>query len=1063
MKLLAERRAGWLVLASGLCALTYQSAWIRQLRLLFGASTAASAAVLAIFMGGLGLGAWWWGGRAELHPRPLRLYARLEAGVAVFALLSLPALAAVRAVYLGLGGEAALGSFGASALRLLLSALVLGLPAFCMGGTLPAILAAAHPRGDQGRNFVARVYGLNTLGAVLGVVLTSFWALETIGISRSILGAVVLNLGIAAAAWAFGPREATAASAAALPKVDPAAAPVAPPSLASVPSPSPLALRALWLTAGVFGFVFFAMELVWYRVLAPLTGGTTWGFGFVLAVALAGIGIGGLAYARRRGAEMSIEAVARLAAWEAIALGFAWLLGDAVPVWATQLRSITVLGRPGLFAYWLVLCVVVVFPAACVAGYQFPALVACLGRGREAVATQVGRAYAFNTVGSVLGAMAAGFGLIPALGVRGLWIGCASALMVTAFALWRVSGGLGLRVPVLLATGAAVFALGAGPTPVWMHNPIGAGRIDWEDDLFELVHELEQPRSDLVWAADGKESSVAILGRNAFSFRVNGKTDGNATGDASTVVMAPLIGTLLHPEPRRGLVIGLGTGMSAGWMAAVPSMEQVDVVELEPALLAFAEMCAPVNRDALDNPKVEVVIGDAREWVQTVDRRWDVVMSEPSNPYRAGIASLFSVEFYQSVRARMSEDGVFVQWLQAYEIDAEAFGTVLVSLREVFESVDVFVTSSGDYALVARMKREPWPLDRLRARLAAAPYDEAMDLSWGVEGLEAFLAAHVAGPGLADSLAQNAELPREHDDRPRLEFGFARSVGGQEFVTPREVLDAARASEAAEPWVLGDFDRRRRDEARQVLGHAMDNDMHAGLVGEDEAFEARRAARAAIEESAIEDALASWQGQAEAPRHPFDRLRLGALWADAGDAIRAEAMAKALEARHPVDAALLRARLAQAQAREADMLEELMIAVELAKQDPWFDEMNMYDGLGRLVRIAMDEEALDLRPLFEALGTPFAVDALGETRVRIRLRLARRIDFEGLCLEVFAELEPDPPFDDDVLEMRVECYAHHEDPRLARAEAELSRYEALGVSRSLAGWFEDLELEDEDE
>src|SRR5262249_38963861 len=152
---------------------------------------------------------------------------------------------------------------------------------------------------------------------------------------------------------------------------------------------------------------------------------------------------------------------------------------------------------------------------------------------------------------------------------------------------------------------------------------------------------------------------------------VNGKSDGNTIADAPTQVMLGLIGAAFHPNPRRALVVGLGTGETAGWLAQVPSIERVDVVELEPSVVHVAALCAPVNGNALANPKVHLIFGDAREFLLTTANTYDVIASEPSNPYRAGTASLFTREFYDAVAARLTAQGVFAQWVQAYEVQAD--------------------------------------------------------------------------------------------------------------------------------------------------------------------------------------------------------------------------------------------------------------------------------------------------------------------------------------------------------------------------------------------------------
>src|SRR6185436_9795495 len=190
-----------------------------------------------------------------------------------------------------------------------------------------------------------------------------------------------------------------------------------------------------------------------------------------------------------------------------------------------------------------------------------------------------------------------------------------------------------------------------------------------------------------------------------------------------------------HPQPRRALVVGLGTGSSAGWLAAIPSMQSVDVVELEPTVARVARDCTPVNHRVLDNPKVRLYFGDGREHLLTRDERWDLIVSEPSNPYRAGVASLFTTEFYRAVAERLAPGGLFVQWVQGYEVDASTVASVYTSLTQVFPAVETWATNQSDMLLVASLAPLRHDLAREGRRAASAPYAQALADTWGVSGV----------------------------------------------------------------------------------------------------------------------------------------------------------------------------------------------------------------------------------------------------------------------------------------------------------------------------------------
>ncbi|HWP64832.1 MAG TPA: fused MFS/spermidine synthase, partial [Candidatus Limnocylindria bacterium] len=420
-------RIAALLFGSGACALIYQVAWLREMRLVFGASTPASAAVLAIFMGGLGAGGYLLGRRADRHPRPLALYATLELAVAATAAATPLALVLVRAAYVAVGGSVSLGLGAATVLRLVLAALVLGVPTLLMGGTLPAAARAGAGEHDPRRRRLAVLYGVNTLGAVTGALLATFLLLEILGTRTMLWTACLANALVALAARSL------ARDVESLPPDD---VPEAHAEHGNAPAPFVL------VAAAVVGFVFFLLEIVWYRMLGPILGGSSFTFGLVLAIALFGIGVGGAAYAIAGSARhATLAAFAATCAGEALAVAVPYALGDRIALLAALLRPFEAFGFAGLVAGWAVVTSVVVLPPAIVAGYQFPLLIGLLGRGRTDVGRHVGLAYAWNTGGSIVGSLAGGFGLLPLLGAPGTWVAASLVLL----ALGAVALVLGVR------------------------------------------------------------------------------------------------------------------------------------------------------------------------------------------------------------------------------------------------------------------------------------------------------------------------------------------------------------------------------------------------------------------------------------------------------------------------------------------------------------------------------------------------------------------------------------------------------------------------------------------
>ena len=1035
----AVARVGLLLFASGFCALVYQTAWLRMFRMIFGASTAASAAVLAIFMAGLGFGGLLLGRRADRHPSPLSLYAGLEAGIAVSAAVSPLLLALIEGLYVAMGGSAPLGLAGSSVVRLLLSVVVLGLPTFLMGGTLPAVARAVERRADFGRRTVGLLYAVNTLGAVLGALLTTFFALETLGIRKTIWIAALLNLLVVLAARSLA-RELPVEAAEAAPPgegLEEAAAEAGARAGALVP-----------VAAAVVGFAFLLMELVWYRMLGPLLGGSSYTFGLILAVALLGIGLGGLLYgAGASGRRPTLLSFAGTCSLEALLIALPFALGDRIAVLAALLRPLANAGFLALVGGWAAVAALVVLPAAVVTGYQFPLLIALLGSGSRRVGREVGVTYAANTLGAILGSIAGGFGLIPLLTAPGVWR--LVALLLLALAAVAVAAGLRAGAPrrAALAPVAAgvlglAFCLATGPTAFWRHTPIGAGRLstaDWKGPN-DVRNKIEDMRQRVVWEADGVESSVGLDLSQEYAFIVNGKSDGSALSDAPTQVMSGLVGALVHPNPRRALVIGLGTGSTAGWLAKVPTMERVDVVELEPAIEHVARVCATVNQDVMANPKVHLTIGDGRELLLTTGESYDLIFSEPSNPYRAGVASLFSQDFYKAVKKRLRPGGVFLQWLQGYELDAQVVRTAYATLGSVFPEVESWQSQRADLLLMASNAPVVHDLDLVRSRVGTEPYRTALDHIWGVEGVEGFYASYVAAPAFTRAVRKAEGRALNTDDHPILEFGFARNLGRFGLFRLEDLRALAKARGEDRPAVTrgAPLDPARVAEMQAARSAYWE----AALPDPDPRGEPggrlRVAARNAWARRALREACGSWFAQPEPPRSHADRLLVAECLAETRDP-RAPAAAAALAQDQPIETDLVMAQWLARTGKPAEAGEHLLAAFAAYRKDPWVYRPLMGRALPLVAGLSRRDRALAAR-LWEALGTPFAAHMYEQQRVLSRLWVARTLDPDRLCAEAIAPMEPHVPWEGPFLSFRWECYRRRGSPLAERARRDLEAF-----------------------
>jgi spermidine synthase/MFS family permease len=1019
-------RATWkvagLLFCSGACALIYQTVWMRQFRLIFGASTLATAAVLSIFMAGLGIGSAILGKRADAHPQPLRFYGNLELSIAATAAISQLLLWLVAKMYFGIGGSVTLGVFFATIVRLILAALVLAAPTILMGGTLPAAARAVESDDDAGRRRVALLYGVNTLGAVAGALLSTFFMLELLGNRKTLIVAVLLNalVGIAARNLVVTPSVSEGPGREGRP---PGSLPFASLRVGMTP---------VLIAAAIVGFVFLLMELVWYRMLAPLLGGTTFTFGLILAVALLGIALGGAAYAFWSGDKRATAGgFALTCSLEALAIAFPFALGDRIAIEADLMRSLGATGFGGFVISWTHIVLLVVFAAAFIAGVQFPVLISLLGRGGQDVGRQVGLLYASNTAGAIAGSLAGGFGLLPLLSAPGAWRLSVVLLALLGVAATVIARKVTAAVLAILAI-AGIFAL--GPTAAWRHSGIGAGRAGTPESINTTRDFLYTIRRELVWEADGRESSVALMNSNDYAFIVNGKADGSARGDAGTQVMAGLVGAILHPNPRRSLVIGLGTGSSAGWLGAVTTMERVDVVELEPAVLGIARACTPVNHDVLHNPKVHIHIGDAREVLLAVRGNYDVIFSEPSNPYRAGIASLFTEEFYRAAARRLGPSGIFSQWLQAYDVDSQTIRTIYGTIGSVFPHVETWTTDTGDLLLVATKTPIVYDADFLRRKVATEPYRSALTHAWRVESLEGFLAHYIARDSVAQTLMK-IEPDRNTDDRTLIEFGFARGVGGGEGFNIDELASVARNRNEDRPVIA----RGAVDWAAWSSNRATIYYLNSMTNLSSDLDQARHRAAMAYDSANLTQALAEWRAHPWPPVNSADLVMLAESLAEGGSNSAAP-YAEQLRPWEATDADAVLARLAYRQGRLDDAATYLERVFVRSRTDPW----PTVAAVGRALDIAqaISKNHQYAVRMFHALDQPFPAGQWEAARKFNRVLIANQMEGCGPhTVQALRALEPWPPWRRDILTLRRDCYGSAMQTDLAkRARRELAAF-----------------------
>jgi len=1024
-----------LLFCSGLAAMAIQVAWIREFRLVFGPSTAAMAAVVAIFMGGIGVGNVRLGRRADAVESPLLMYAGLELGVGISAALSPLLIDLARAGYIMLGGQSALGLFWATMVRLTVAAGVMAIPTILMGGTLPAAVRAVTTQGDERRKNAGWIYGFNALGAVGGALVSTFLLLPTVGTRTTLWLACLLSFVVAVASRALvaggiGARRQAVVEVAVNRKENRRA------KTGSRVSP-----LLVYVAAAVVGFAFFLMELVWYRMLGPILGGTTYTFGLILATALLGIGIGGASYPFIfRVARPNLRAFAFTCGLESALIALPFALGDRLALLAARYHEAS-----GSFAEsvwgWAVVAAIVVLPAAAVSGVQFPLIIAILGRGDDNVGRQVGMAFAWNTVGAILGSLAGGFGALPLLTAPGAWrlvvmLLALLGIVATAFSMRQEGAKVALLAPTVAVTLALACILAPGPTAVWRHSGIGAGRFALpERSPAELHNWMAAQRRRIVWEAEGVEASIAVVADTGLSFFINGKCDGHAVGDAGTQLVSGVLAAFLHPKPKSAFIVGLGTGETPGWLAEVASIERVDVVELEPSINKMARLCKVVNHNVLEHPKVHCIYNDAREVLLTTSTTYDLIFSEPSNPWRAGIANLFTQEFYRSAQSRLNNGGLFVQWLQGYEIDEQTVATVLATLQSVFGHVEIWQSKPEDMLLVC--SKEPLRLSAktLRGRMDEEPFRSAFACGWRVMDLEGVLSRYVGGPQLVAGVARQYQECTNTDDLNLIEYGFARTVGNQATgFSIRAMREAAVRCGTHRALVSeGEVNWRRVEDYRQMMYALFD-----GSVDPPPDPSAEQAARTEVLrrywDADSSGMIRAWEAAAYEPLPPDEVTLLALACAHQGDS-RARPLLRKIYDFNPVEARAIESILLSRQAAYGEAATQLENVLLGLRASPWCQPHVLELLFPTILRVAANKPD-ETRRLYSLLRQPFAVYLCEEDRLATAHALAGLLG-PAAILETLLAYEPHVPWNERFLETRYRVYRQTNHPLVSRARRDL--------------------------
>src|SRR5215471_8555598 len=768
---------------SGASGLVYEITWMRRLTLVFGSSTLAVATVLASYMGGLAIGSYFLGRRVDRRPaRALAFYGKLEMGIAAAALLVPFLLRGVGAVYLGIAPQLEALPQLFFLIQFLLVGAVLLIPTTAMGGTLPALSRwVVRDSAGIGMN-VAVLYGVNTLGAATGTVAAIYFLLPFAGLTRSEWVAAAANVLAGLTAFVID-RQTNAARqpARATPESsEPATAPPSPPEEAGSPAP---AARALLAAIALSGFAAMVDEVAWSRLLALVFGSSVYSFGMMLIILLAGLALGSAIFARLRSGR-SVEVLA-------VALSANTVAALAAIAWVPHLPTIFLRAFPAvrdsfaLLQLWnFFLASGLVLPSAILFGVAFPAAVAATTDFARTGAG-VGRVTAANTAGTVSGAFAGGFVLVPYIGLRATLTVAAVATAVGALLCTPRIVSHKLTRAIRIGVAAAVLvALVLPPWPLLL-LVMGAG---FYAPTFvtpaALIAEVRQ--SQLLFYRDGFATTLSVDQSGEYRYyRSNGKTDASThPGDMANQLLLGHLPMLLHPDPHDVFVLGLGTGVSAAAIARYP-VRSIEIVDIEAAAREASKMFAGENRDILSDPRVRLLVADGRNALLARARRYDVILSDPSDVWVAGTGNLLTREFYTLARSRLKPQGIMVLWFHLHSLLPEQLELLVATFQSVFPNTEFWRPNRGDVILTGTVEPLAWDYPRLSERVGNVP---------GVAG-------DFQAMGLWDPLAIFAAFVLEGDDLKRLTAGVSSVHTDDqpvlEYLSPRSAyIDTTTSNEA---------------------------------------------------------------------------------------------------------------------------------------------------------------------------------------------------------------------------------------------------------------------------
>jgi spermidine synthase len=776
---------------SGAAGLVYQVVWVRSFGLVFGGSHLAVTTVLSVFMGGLALGGWLVGRKVDQGGRSLRLYGLLELGIAASAIAYIGLMAAYPTLYVLLARSVGDNPLALTAIRVVFATVAMIVPTTLMGGTLPVLVRFATSSSERLLRQLSFLYAFNTMGAVAGTLAGAFVLLELLGVKGALIVAIAVNGGVGLLAISVPERTFAPSEPRRTEDGRSSRGPAGPAVEAADDAVPTTAYRMVLWGIGVSGFCALGYEVLWTRILSVVIGTSVYGFATMLAAFLTGIAAGSQVYGLVGSADRSNRSITRsvlVFAAVQVVIGIAALAVTVairdLPTHATTFRRLFLGGTAGMWEARqmtnLVVAFAYIFLPAFFMGIAFPLAGTIHAACQRRVGGAVGEVLSYNTLGSIFGASVSGFVLIYAFGIeRSLQFLAAVNVGLGAC----VAASLARRrwaTPVAIAAALSLLvALSVFPDwgRIWNPKYFAIFRNN-QLKVFDTPHRIQTAlaNTDVLFFQEGINETISVIRPKGAkqALIVNGKVVASTTRqDVQCQYTLGHLPMLLHPDPKRVFVLGLGTGMTLGAVSVHPELEQVVLAELEPSVAPAARTFARFNHDVLDNPNLRTVFTDGRNHLLTTRERFDVITADPVHPWTRGSAYLYTEEYYRLAADRLTPDGVMCQWLPIYELTPEDVATVVRTFQQAFAHSVLWLTQY-DAELVG--SNVPIVIDEERLVRRMGIPAVAADLAMVEMGsVDDFLSYFVAG---TEGLSEFAKLGVVNtDDNLHLEFSAPRSVG----------------------------------------------------------------------------------------------------------------------------------------------------------------------------------------------------------------------------------------------------------------------------------------------